>query len=119
MAAAVSHVDQDALQEIKEFVQSQGQDTGYASILKALDKPTRAAKLAQSPISDDAALQWRRNVRNIVRRIIRPEDVDWMDDEEAIGDVQFIERALIDVRSRFARSVVTFRLHICTHTLNL
>lgn len=101
---------------MRDFASSQ-EDAEYESLLKAIDSRASKDLVAAKPsLPENPAIQYRRDVRNIVQRIVQPEDLNWMDDDEGITDEQFAERAVGDIRHRFERCVrLGDLLSICTH----
>ncbi len=46
---------------------------------------------------------WRSRVRDIVQTLVQPDEVQWMEDGDALPDAQYISRALNEVEERFMR----------------
>jgi serine/threonine-protein kinase ATR len=103
----VPHLDEASRLEIKDFIQHQAQEINYGKLLQAVNKRANAIKVDgefhKAPTADSSAHTWRREARNIVQVIVQPEDLDWMEDDEGISDLLFIERALNNIQSRFQR----------------
>ena len=51
-------------------------------------------------------VRWKSRMRELVEKIIAPDSVDWMEDDDAITSRNsYIPRALSDIRNRFERFV--------------
>ena len=44
---------------------------------------------------------WRVQVRETVQVIVEPNELEWMDDDDSLGDLEYIQRALTDIDTRF------------------
>ena len=125
LRAALPCLDKASIQELQSFLREREGHDSYVKLLQAIEKGTAAAslrtaepQLEKTQIVDESTGHWRRGVRDIVQSIVEPDDLDWMEDEEDMSEIQFIERALSYVENRFERcafSQVIFSMTAHTH----
>ena len=103
--AAVPHLDEELLQEVRELVQDGGQQARYPSLLEALEKRAKAALTRPKSAKDSSLDRWRHQVRAIVQRVVQPDNLDWMEDDadDAPPDTALIHRALEDIATRYEK----------------
>lgn len=80
-----------------------------AILLVAKARQSSSEKSAvQDPIlsADTSSNEWRMLARTAVEEIIAPDVVAWMDDDDSYSDVQFMNRALKDIKARYTECVV-------------
>lgn len=77
---------EDLLQQVEQKLESL--DSMYAEIEVQLENPQ---------------VSWRIQVKLVVQAIVEPDEILWMDDDESLSDMQYINRALSEVENRFDR----------------
>lgn len=107
---ALPSLDAVTLNELTEFLRQKNVHPSYAKLLQAIEENAATAairpsdpRLQDTQVADDVPPRWKRDVWKVVQAIIEPDDVDWMDDDEEMDDMKFIERALSDIENRFER----------------
>ncbi|GJE85010.1 serine/threonine-protein kinase [Phanerochaete sordida] len=101
LQAVVQTLDERTLAEVAAFLSDRADNASYAGLRVALNaRAARAAAPQDVEMADDTN-DWRREVREIVRAIVQPAELDWMDDDGGLDDVQFVKRALTVIDRRF------------------
>ncbi|KAI0720384.1 hypothetical protein C8T65DRAFT_10618 [Cerioporus squamosus] len=54
-------------------------------------------------VSTSTHAAWRQAVREAVQAIVNPHVLDWMDDDDSLGEADVISRALQEIDERFER----------------
>lgn len=121
LQAALPGLDEATIEELSAFLKENEVHESYRKLLQALEKNTvetavqsAESRLLKTQIADDPS-EWRRGLKDVVQSIIEPDDLNWMEDEEDLDDVQFVERALADIESRFERCAFNNQSHVYSH----
>lgn len=96
---------------IVEALDTQEKAAHYPTLLPAakarqssLERPVDKAQ-DQAPNPDTSNKAWRELVEKAVEDLIAPDLVSWMSDDKSFSDVQFVDRALEDVKARYIECV--------------
>lgn len=96
---------------IVEALDTQEKAAHYPTLLPAakarqssLERPVDKAQ-DQAPNPDTSNKAWRELVEEAVEDLIAPDLVSWMSDDGSFSDVQFVDRALEDVKARYIECV--------------
>ncbi|KAJ7098650.1 hypothetical protein B0H15DRAFT_771712 [Mycena belliarum] len=99
------HLDADALLLTRQTVAGVNLGKISRALLRELDKRLLVDKHDSDPAPAPGA-QWRRGIRESIQEIIVPITISWMDDDGSMGEGDYAQRALDDVKARFERQLM-------------
>ena len=61
--------------------------------------------VSSSPVQVPPEQDWRTKARAALQDVLRPEEIDWMEDDQNLDDERYIQRVLDDATSKLTRFV--------------
>ncbi|KAJ6486408.1 hypothetical protein C8R47DRAFT_1216527 [Mycena vitilis] len=109
LRSSLPHFDVQVRRRTRHILAAVDLDREGKALLRELDE--RLAKDSSSVDETQAnpavvALKWREELREMVQDIIFPITISWMDDDRAMSERDYAQRAVDDVKARFERQLV-------------
>ena len=104
LSALIPHMDENGLQNLHR--QLSGSNVELRDLVAQLEQRSESLDDMYADVDAQPAkppLPWRTEVKSIVQAIVEPDELSWMDDDESLSDVQYMERAFNDIEVRFQR----------------
>lgn len=80
--------------------------SSYTTLLNAVNDQLHGSAATQDVNAATPTFSWRGRARDAVQVIVNPHVMDWMDDDDSLPDIAFIQRSLHEINHRFEQEWV-------------
>ncbi|KAK7062299.1 Serine/threonine-protein kinase atr [Favolaschia claudopus] len=102
--SSITHLSADLVRQTRQILTSY--PVNDRGLLRVLDDRIAKDSLDGSPEDAARTAKWREDIKECVQEIIYPITVAWMEEDGAMAEVDYAQRAVDDVKARFERQLM-------------
>ncbi|KAJ6560264.1 hypothetical protein B0H19DRAFT_1146990 [Mycena capillaripes] len=108
LCSSLPRCEVDVIRQTRQVLAAAALDKEGTRLLRELDEKLvkQTSPIEIEPGSAAVALKWHEEIRESVQEVIYPITISWMDDDEAMSEGDYAQRALDDIKARFERQLV-------------